>query len=154
MLSSESDVLHAMDDLLTPVAEDFSHYGVALSSDMISLLGSAAADIIVHGVRPRKPGRGFRRVVRLRSELTACIWHASHLFSSRWESMPEVAQRVIIVLMFDVGVPRFRKSKDFIVAMSLHDWHRAAAEVMRIVGADHAPEHFSRYARLLRSLSS
>lgn len=153
MPNRESDVVQSMDNLLMPVTEDLPQ-GVELSCDMVRLRESVAADIIRLGVRPMKPGRDFsRRLYRLRTELAACIQHALRLFPS-WHSVPALAQRVIITLMFDVGVARFRKSKDFICAVSLHDWYRASAEVMRIFGANRAPEHFSRYARLLRSLSS
>lgn len=43
--------------------------------------------------------------------------------------LDSIRQNVIVELIFNLGLVRFRGFKDFIAAMSQHNWHVAAAEL-------------------------
>ena len=47
-----------------------------------------------------------------------------------WRSLSDNRQRVVANMCFNLGHPRFSKFKNFIQAMQISDWERAAAEMM------------------------
>ena len=51
-------------------------------------------------------------------------------FFPDWHSFDEIRQRVLIDMMFNLGLTRFRGFKKMIVAVKAQDWDRAADEMV------------------------
>lgn len=88
----------------------------------------------------------------LRNDIEECIGHAMDIFPG-WLSLPIPAQRVIVNMLFQLGVAGFKKFKRFIRAVEDGHWHRAAAEALDSRAARQTPRRFHRHAEALRTLS-
>ena len=66
-----------------------------------------------------------------------------------WRNMSEVRQRVVVDMVFNLGVSRFLNFKNAINAMQEEDWDEAAAQMLDSRWADQVGQRANRLAKAM-----
>ena len=68
-----------------------------------------------------------------------------------WGSIEEPRKEAILDVVFNLGLPRFKKFVNFIEAVKDSDWDRAATELLKSEAALENPERYFRNYRVVRT---
>ena len=66
----------------------------------------------------------------LGNDISRCILDLEKIFGSHFGTLPEIAQRVIIGMRFNLGAKGFRGFKNFIAAIKESDFKKAKLEMI------------------------
>ena len=66
-----------------------------------------------------------------------------------WRNMSEVRQRVVVDMVFNLGISRFLNFKNAINAMQEEDWDEAAAQMLDSRWADQVGQRATRLAKAM-----
>ena len=66
----------------------------------------------------------------LGNDISRCIIDLERIFGSHFGTLPEIAQRVIIDMRFNLGAKGFRGFKNFIAAIKDSDFQKATLEIV------------------------
>ena len=66
----------------------------------------------------------------LKNDIQECILDLEKIFGSHFGTLPEIAQRVIIDMRFNLGAKGFRGFENFIAAIKASDFQKAKLEMI------------------------
>jgi lysozyme len=66
----------------------------------------------------------------LKQDIQACVYDLNRIFGTHFGTIPEIAQRVLIDMRFNLGPSRFRKFKKLIAAIRVNDFKKAKLEMI------------------------
>lgn len=87
----------------------------------------------------------------LENDVERAIEHALFMFPT-FSSYPEDVQRVVVNVIFHLGVAGFNTFRRFISKIKSHSWDGAADELLNSKAARQTPERFKRHSDLLKSI--
>lgn len=76
---------------------------------------------------------------------------ALSVFGDKWDNISIARKEAILDILFNTGLPHFKKFEKFIEAVKLGDWHKASNELLNSQAARTNPKRYLRIARVIES---